>query len=121
MKYEVGKWYGWTGGECPMHPKSWVDVFIVEEGLLYEDECYAEAFDWNSEKKRIVAFKVVEEYEEPREFWALVSHMKSISSVIHDTKEKAIEKMNPTDELIKLREVKNDEREDERNFNRERS
>jgi hypothetical protein len=28
-KYIEGKWYGWNGGECPVHPEAVVDVAVA--------------------------------------------------------------------------------------------
>ena len=104
MKYEVSKWYRWGGGECPVHPMSWVEVFIVEEDLFYEDDCHAEAFDWNSEL--IVAFKVVEEYKEPREYWALISNQDDIPLGMYKTRAEAERYRFSGEKIVKVREVK---------------
>ena len=66
MKYEVDKWYPWTGGECPVHPRTKVTC-LLKDGRNLNDE--ASNFGWTI---WIVAFKVVEEYEEPMEFWIVV-------------------------------------------------
>ena len=69
MKYEVGKWYPWTGGECPVHPYTKV-VCKFDDGA---ENCEPEAAGtWIWLGCGIVAFKVVEEYEEPMEFWIVV-------------------------------------------------
>ena len=106
MKYEVSKWYRWGGGECPVHPMSWVEVFIVEEDLLYEDECHAEAFDWNSEEKSIVAFKVAEEYKEPRAYWVVLKKGEPMGTFlcVEDAEDFRLEQK--LDEVIEVREVK---------------
>jgi hypothetical protein len=61
--YNDGKWHGWNGGECPVHPLSVVEV-ATEEGLNTDR---AENWDWHTDIVPIVAFRVVEEYMEPRE------------------------------------------------------
>ena len=73
-EYKEGKWYGWNGdGDCPVHPLSRVRAVATEgktscvlerpagEMRWFKDTTYLDA--------NIVAFMVVEEYREPREFW----------------------------------------------------
>ena len=103
MSYEVGKWYGWTGGDCPVHPHTKVICKFDDGAENCEPEAAGTWIWWGCD---IVAFKVVEEYKEPREFWVLLSHLKGVSSQLHDTKVEAKNHMTPTDELIKVREVK---------------
>ena len=69
--YNDGKWHGWNGGECPVHPKSKVNTFFIHNGLVpstqgdgtISDACRQ---DWSC----VIAFRVVKEYREPRERWA---------------------------------------------------
>lgn len=59
--YETNTWYGWNGGECPVHPKTQVEA-IEEIGVRWTalaDEC-----DWRSFKG---AFRVVKPYVAPLE------------------------------------------------------
>lgn len=69
--YNDGKWHGWNGGECPVHPNSRVRVAYIDGllGEITEDTTQARHFKWDSESEPIVAFVVVQEYTEPREFW----------------------------------------------------
>lgn len=70
MKYKVGKWYGWNGGECPVHPKTQVEVVFVDGLAEYDgDNNVASFWEWDSKFEPIIAFKILEEYKEPREFW----------------------------------------------------
>lgn len=75
--YNDGKWHGWNGGECPVHPKTLVDTRWQDEsrGSLGEilagnvmSECWTHT---NSIKhcNRIIAFRVIKEHREPREWW----------------------------------------------------
>ena len=102
MSYEVRKWYPWTGGKCPVHRFTKV-VCKFDDGA--ERSGRAELWDWK-EGAGIVAFEVVEEYKEPREWWVLLSHFKGVSSELCETKEQAEDNMADTNELIKVREVK---------------
>jgi len=70
--YNDGKWHGWNGGECPVHPQSLVE-WVADTGQPYAGKGHAgkltdlkDTSRWN----RIVAFRVVREHREPREFWA---------------------------------------------------
>ena len=63
--YNDGKWHGWNGGECPVHPKSEVQVLHSDNGILNERRAGIE--EWSSEY--IIAFRVTKPHKEPREFW----------------------------------------------------
>lgn len=70
VDYNDGNWHGWTGGECPVHPESVVDVCLIGRACV-EGET-AEQWFWDAERTRIRAFRVTEPYAEPpkpREFW----------------------------------------------------
>lgn len=64
--YNDGKWHGWNGGECPVHPKSIVQA-MEENGSGWKSE--AENCDW---RLMCGAFRVTKEYREPREFWICI-------------------------------------------------
>lgn len=68
--YNDGNWHGWNGGECPVHPKSvveWVHVCELNEWSLgIQEKMEAGQLGFN---EGIIAFRVVKEYREPREFW----------------------------------------------------
>ena len=102
MKYEVAKWYPWTGGECPVHPKTLV-VCKFDDGAENLPE---EAGKWVWHGRDIVAFKVVEEYEEPREWWLLVSSLSTFAPSVFETQEEAKMYKMGNDKIIKVREVK---------------
>lgn len=65
--YNDGNWHGWTGGECPVHPKSAVDVKF-NDGEEYEGRG-AGGWVWKGTLDKIIAFRVTKPYVEPREFW----------------------------------------------------
>jgi hypothetical protein len=43
-KYELGKVYGWNGGECPIPPRAKVKIWCEEDGC-YEGK--AKEFVWH--------------------------------------------------------------------------
>jgi hypothetical protein len=66
--YNDGKWHGWNGGECPVHPKSKINVKWSCNGVeTGEATAYSFSAHWTGHV--ICAFRVVEEHKEPREFW----------------------------------------------------
>lgn len=71
--YNDGKWHGWNGGECPVHPCSMVEGMYLRDGdpapeSPITDDAYD--FDWCYDgKNRLIAFRVIKEHKEPREFW----------------------------------------------------
>ena len=71
--YNDGKWHGWNGGECPVHPETLVDVAC--RGAVNTERLPSGEFAWDHSDSwpdgDIVAFRVVEEYKEPREWWIL--------------------------------------------------
>lgn len=75
VDYNDGKWHGWNGGECPVHPET------IVEGIYFDPEkkCVdhrspvgdrAICFDWTRDGcLELIAFRVIKEHKEPREFW----------------------------------------------------
>ena len=71
-KYKENVWYGWNGGECPVHIESVVQVSTCE-GWYTER---AGNWNWDDKKTPISSFRVVNEYREPREpreFWIVAA------------------------------------------------
>ena len=64
--YNDGKWHEWSGGECPVHPKTVVD-FVTDDGII--SSWTARMAKWDYKPVPIRAFRVIKEYKEPREFW----------------------------------------------------
>ncbi len=77
--YNDGNWHGWNGGDCPVHPKSmveavWHDPRLNTAGMTGPRPAKVEngiTPVW----VRVVKFRVVKEYREPRECWAVGKHM----------------------------------------------
>ena len=65
--YNDGKWHGWNGGECPVHPETLVRV-IFEDGSGPSGPQTAGVWDWSG--LHPVVFRVVKEYKEPKEFYS---------------------------------------------------
>ena len=63
--YNDGNWHGWNGGECPVHPKSILDLLDESQGKVFGIP--AECVHWTFKG----ALRVTEEHKEPREFWLL--------------------------------------------------
>jgi len=75
--YNDGKWHGWNGGECPVHVDSIVEGVYLKDGELTEHSPLtdiAAKFDWCMENAfTLIAFRVVKEHCEPREFWIAIT------------------------------------------------
>lgn len=75
--YNDGKWHGWNGGECPVHPKSIVQIQkanetrkdVENESTLCHNE--GEYWDWSNDGNEgdIIAFRVIKPYREARVLW----------------------------------------------------
>ena len=63
--YNDGKIHGWNGGKCPVHPNT------IVEGREWTGARWDAAAVYNDWKSFRGAFRVVKEYKEPREFWAV--------------------------------------------------
>ena len=96
--YNDGNWHEWNGGVCPVHPKSVVDVCLIDRACV-EGETAKQWF-WDAEQTRIRAFRVTKPYVEPpkpREFWA--NEYAWGFSYLNDSKAKADE--NATEARIR--------------------
>lgn len=69
-EYETGVWYGWNGGECPVHPKSMVEI-VTRHGE--QEALPAESWIWDCTYSPIRAFRIVEPYAAPLEVWIPIS------------------------------------------------
>ena len=71
--YKPNVWYGWNGGECPVHPKTKVEGiwFCHRTKTTGSYNGIADNTEWDIDPKdsNIVAFRVTKEYRKPREFW----------------------------------------------------
>lgn len=73
VNYNDGKWYKWNGGECPVHPDSEVQVRLIDPEEEYGD-MVERACNWVWDCvgcAQIIAFRVIKEHKEPREFWII--------------------------------------------------
>lgn len=67
MEYEVGKWYGWNGGECPVHPDTVVEVEFGERSVA--SAC---RFMWDHTGiKDIIAFRIIKPYVEQKKEYTI--------------------------------------------------
>ena len=74
--YNDGLWHGWNGGECPVHPKTKVELVA---GNWLASGIAAGEHDWGGDQKYpIIAFRVVKEFQEPRE-WRIVGGFDAFS------------------------------------------
>jgi hypothetical protein len=70
-------WYGWNGGECPVHPETTIHV-IHEDGADYRGP--AKSLDWGwgiegGQPRTVCAFRIIKLYREPRkarEWWMAI-------------------------------------------------
>ena len=71
--YNDGKWHGWNGGECPVHPKTEVETVSLNGDTRNTSRQQRLAGDllWGNPIVDIVAFRVTKEHKEPREFWLI--------------------------------------------------
>lgn len=67
--YNDGKWHRYHGWNCPVHLKSQVQTFFIYNGgdpqFSGDEPINASLQVWEN----VIAFRVVKEYREPREFW----------------------------------------------------
>jgi hypothetical protein len=89
VDYNDGKWHRWSGGECPVHLDSVVEVMFIGLSSVNDFELNARSFTWDSVHAPIVAFRVTKEHVEPpkapREFWLLSGKIYSYYPVNPDT------------------------------------
>lgn len=77
VNYNDGKWHGWHGGKCPVHPDTVVEVRLGDreyEGPDMEDR--ANGWVWEIiGDQGIIAFRVIKEHREPRELSATMAYV----------------------------------------------
>jgi len=70
--YNDGKWHGWNGMECPVHPES--EVEMVWPSGMYPDKAnrqtrVAKHFSWKACGDDVPClFRVIKEHREPKEY-----------------------------------------------------
>ena len=69
----IGEWIGHNGGECPVHPKTIVEVawFSVGNEPNVETIEARERLTWGNDGFGVppFAYRIIKEYKEPREYW----------------------------------------------------
>ena len=81
VNYNDGKWHGWNGGGCPVHPLSEVEAVWHDENRRTSGiRCgAAHGGAWFNQ---ILKFRVIKEHREPREFW-IDPEYKIITAIYH--------------------------------------
>lgn len=69
--YNDGKWHGWNGGECPVHPETVVEV-ACGDGLARGEAKAHEPWGEGEGTQPIIAFRVIKEHKEPREWFGWI-------------------------------------------------
>lgn len=81
--YNDGKWHGWNGGECPVHPETDIECALLQgDGRMGSFSGAAEGIYWDDELSPVIAFRVTKEYREPREWFA-------VGKYLHDSMDEA--------------------------------
>jgi hypothetical protein len=110
-KYIEGQWYGWNGGECPVHPETVVDVAVAAtKGFidLYESRLAGD-FGWSPTKRSpIITFRVVKHHVEPKVVW-VNEYPNSRLTAAHKTKELAKASASPEATRVAVRYVETPE------------
>ena len=67
-KYVVGQNYGWNGGECPVHPKTKIQIWTRDALGCSAVNTVAHYCAWKHRQDGgdIVCFQVIEPYAEPK-------------------------------------------------------
>ena len=78
--YNDGNWHFWNGVQCPVQPETmveavWHDPSRDTAGVI--GPCRAKVKGYTTLAwGRVVKFRVVKEYSEPRECWSVGKHMR---------------------------------------------
>ena len=65
-EYKEGVWYGWNGGECPVHPRTIVEI---STRMGAQEAATASAWTWHMSANPIIAFRVIKQHREPLDVW----------------------------------------------------
>lgn len=60
----VGKWVGWNGGECPVHPKTIIEIVGGFDDSYTSVACPDEVI-WEN----VSAYRIITPYKESKEYW----------------------------------------------------
>lgn len=107
--YNNGEWWGWNGGECPLHPETEIEVrwmcgYARKKGRVGQFSGSGQ-WTWDDEySNRIVAFRVLKPHttqEQPREVWIVDG------AHVYTDKEKALQDMEDfaSSDIAKYRRV----------------
>lgn len=69
--YNDGKWHGWNGGKCPVHPETVVEVRSWAGCARTVNAKSIQSWGDDGAQSQPVAFRVIKEHREPREWWIL--------------------------------------------------
>lgn len=73
--YNDGKWHGWNGGECPVHPRAIVEYcrYADDDPITCEArEVWWRVTDHDDADQVPIVFRVLNANPEPREFWVVM-------------------------------------------------
>ena len=104
--YNDGKWHGWNGGECPVHPSTFIEA-IWDDGS--RAHICAEEITWETGDTEPCAFRVVKPYREPREFWLNVYDGRPGAVACRSREEAEALGLGGARSVIRVREVLDDE------------
>lgn len=68
--YNDGEWHGWNGGECPVHPKTEIEVvYRHKNGNLFTTigVTFGFVFIHRDDYMNLIVFRVIKPYVEPPE------------------------------------------------------
>jgi hypothetical protein len=97
-------WYGWNGGECPVHPETTIEaITVADKDPTFRLTGRAGGHHWGS--GYIIAFRIIKLYREPRKAreWWIASSPNFFGHVAFGTYAEA--NKTSAHEIIHVREV----------------
>ena len=87
-------WYGWNGGECPVHPETRVEALVCEANGNILWQMAAKDLVWSNTVgiDPIIAFRITRLYVEPkvpREWWVNVYEQPGMMTGLYNTEVEA--------------------------------
>ena len=102
--YNDGRIHGWNGGEIPVHPKTTVELWMRNGGTTIGITAGNLRWGHNGKVGDIIAFRVLKEYRDPREFW--INIYPDGASIAHDSRAAAdVTALPSRTECVHVREV----------------
>lgn len=83
--YKPGIWYGWNGGECPVHPEDELEI-VDAHGVSAHGR--AGGFNWNELRGAFMIIPPYVEPRKPREIW-VNEYPESLDDMTFTTKAEA--------------------------------